>query len=222
MININLLIDGLSKLDDSDKQKLNLLLSNAEKEFSNNPTEAIINALKIVKKEREKTIIAASNKETIDPRVIAYLNQKEESHKLFLDYAFIGLLISQIDGVNITSNSEYSKWVNGLTEEESLYFKRCINLFHNALYDYALHELCVNKKDLFNEKYETTWFNISFNNNVYRVSAHPNSELGTTCYKVLDLEGEEVINFDDVMNYYIKLKKEEEETQRKPKKEIEE
>lgn len=221
MINLDLIINGLKKMDPSDKEKLNKLLLNSNGEINNNPIDSIINALSLIKRDKENNIMNQNNVTATDSRVVAYLNQKEISHNLCLDYAFIDLLVSYVDGANITSDGLYSKWLMSLSEEDRLFFKQRINLFHSALYDYALRELHVEKKDFFNEDYDVTWFNISFGNSIYKISAHPNSELGTTFYKVTKLKDEEVILFDDVMNYYIKLKKEENGIQRNPKKEIE-
>ena len=218
MINLSLVIDGLSKLDDSDKIKLNELLCNAKEEFNNNPTDTILNALKTILQDKHNLIMQKRN--MTDPRVIDFLNQKEKSHELFLNDDFMSMLSLHTERFSIMSNSEFIKFLSNLSPQEASDLQNKLNLFYNALYDYALHELCTKKIDMFNEEYHVSWFNISFNSNVYRISVHPNSELGTTCYKVKDLEDEEVILFDDAMSYFIKRKKEE-EFQRLPKKEIE-
>lgn len=213
MINLLFILGNLKELSEEDKKKLNELLLNKKEDFNNDPTKTIISAIDEIIKAKDAKIM--EEKEITDPRVIEVLDKRKASHDLFLDYEYINWICDITKTYNITLDIQFTNLENKISLMDNLYFKK-VDLFFDGLYDYAVRKLR-DGVDYFYEEDQVIYLYISYNNKVYKVTTHPNSELGTTCCLVNDITDEDVINFEDVKEYFTKLDKEENPSRKRKK-----
>ena len=213
MINLLFILENLKELSEEDKKKLNELLLNKKEDFNNDPTKTIISAIDEIIKAKDAKIM--EEKEITDPRVIEVLDKRKASHDLFLDYEYINWICDITKKYNITLDSQFINLEDKISLMDNLYFKK-VDLFFDGLYDYAVRKLS-DGVDYFYEEDQVTYLYVSYNNKVHKVTTHPNSELGTTCCIVNDITDEDVINFEDVKEYFTKLDKEENPSRKREK-----
>ncbi|MBR5662381.1 MAG: hypothetical protein IKX00_01870 [Bacilli bacterium] len=213
MINLLFILGNLRELSDEDKNKLNELLLNKKEDFNNDPTKTIISAIDEIIKAKDAKIM--EEKEITDPRVIEVLDKRKASHDLFLNYEYINWICDMIKIYNITLDIQFANLEERISLIDNWYFKK-VDLFFDGLYDYAVRKLS-DGVDYFYEDDRVVYLYVSYNNNVYKVATHPNSELGTTCCLVNNITDEDVINFEDVKEYFTKLDKEENPTRKRNK-----
>ena len=213
MINLLFILGNLRELNEEDKKRLNELLLNKKEDFNNDPTKTIISAIDEIIKAKDAKIM--EEKEITDPRVIEVLDKRKTSHDLFLDYEYINWICDIINKYNVVLDIQFTNLENKICLIDNLYFKK-VDLFFDGLYDYAVRKLS-DGVDYFYEDDQVVYLYVSYNNKVYKVATHPNSELGTTCCLVNDITDEDVINFEDVKEYFTKLDKEENHSRKREK-----
>ena len=200
-------IDNLNRLSDEDKAILNKLLIDSKDDLINNPLDTVINSLKELIKAKEDFIM--NNSMISNEKVKTIIDQRNLSHSLFLDKDFISWAYIFTFNPFITRENMYEKYKNREFLIDEPYFDK-VSLFFNGLYDYAIYMLNEKGIDYINEDDGKMWINVSYNDEILSFYAHPNSSVGTTFCRSLNIIDEEIINFCEIREYFTKLNKEEE------------
>ena len=210
MLKIINTIDNLNRLSDEDKAILNKLLIDSKDDLLNKPIDTIIECFKELIKAKEEVIMnAMNNKEITNEKVKTILDQRKLSHSLFLDKDFISWAYIFTLNPFITRENMYEKYKNRGFLIDEPYFDK-VSLFFNGLYDYAIYMLNEKGIDYINEDDGKIWINVSYNDEILSFYAHPNSSVGTTFCRSLNITDEEIINFSEIREYFTKINKEEE------------
>lgn len=204
-------INYLNKFSDEEKEVFNSLIQEKNEEFNKDALSCVTEVLKEMIRRKETEML--KNADFLSSKVIERSNRQKEGQLLFCDTNYINWMFVYTLNPLINEKNMYELF-RRRTDSDNQYFFSKLDSFYDALYDYSIH-ICENKKICYyHEDVDRAYFNLAYGQTVFRICAHPNLPLGITFCRVEELNGETVINFDDIRTYYQELNNVKKGTQR--------
>lgn len=207
MVNFSGLINALNQLSEDDKKKLNQIMAIRNEDSNKNYINNMINALKSLEELREKEAL-----ETYKAQRLKEIEKERLGKKLLSNTDYIDWVLDYLNTHEVVSNDVYFHYYKDKTPKKDQERIELLDTVYNAVNDYAY------KSHISDDDIEA-YYDVLYNGVYLRFGAYHNPECNMEIYKISEDEVSEktLINFEDIMKYYIEYFKNENGDQKKRK-----